>query len=684
MSQKQSFNKTYRFMTYLGHAVSTFFILHSLLLLLTPTHDLVDLPAPNPLIPVLVLAGSLLVPFFTVTGLDKINPLDLLVYSITAFALLLALHFPSPLVSLGLGLGLMGLFSLDRQSQRTRPLFKRDLEAQIRFSAYFILLCSIFVRYAYLKLAGPDRVSLPEKYLLADFFKGPADDLYFFLALALGGLGLAVFVRAEETMTPERAKKILGLIFAAAVTLGTLGLAAYSLLRVALLQTPTYDFGLFAQMFENMRQGLGMVTTLERDRLLSHMAVHVSPIYYAMVPFYALFPYPETLQVLQVLVVASGLLPLGLLGKKFDLSKKWTLALSALYIGGPALVGASFYDLHENCFLAPLVLWAFYAAISEKPLGMALSVLLTLMVKEDAFLYPFAIGLYILFRGLRQGRAKKDLVLICLIYMLIPLLTFVGLVGFLNSRGTGAMTGRFQNLMAYDMGLLGVIMTALQNPGFVIANLFKSAKVYYLLTILLGLGFLPLRQRHPENFFLALPLIVMNLLSDYRYQHHLEFQYNYGSFALLVAMVFLSLGERPNSKASMRKTLHYLLAFGLAFSLTNTGSRLYRRTSPLVKMAINEGYQIQDTKAALKALPKDKRLLVHNFYTTPLSHVFDLYDLGHHHGGAFDPEVAYIVLPRHGGLFKAEEENLRVYLEAGFSEDPLYSTDTIQVLKNPN
>ena len=48
------------------------------------------------------------------------------------------------------------------------------------------------------------------------------------------------------------------------------------------------------------------VTTCERDRVLSHFAVHVSPIYYLFLPFYALFPSPVTLEVLQALLLAFG------------------------------------------------------------------------------------------------------------------------------------------------------------------------------------------------------------------------------------------------------------------------------------------------------------------------------------------------------------------------------------------
>lgn len=60
-------------------------------------------------------------------------------------------------------------------------------------------------------------------------------------------------------------------------------------MRYYKLSTPAFDFGIFAQMFENMKDGLGPVTTVERNYELSHFAVHFSPAYYLMLPFYMLF-----------------------------------------------------------------------------------------------------------------------------------------------------------------------------------------------------------------------------------------------------------------------------------------------------------------------------------------------------------------------------------------------------------
>ena len=90
--------------------------------------------------------------------------------------------------------------------------------------------------------------------------------------------------------------------------------SAWTVGRVYSFRTPTFDFGIFSQMFYYMKKtGLPM-TTVERDGILSHFAVHVSPIYYLMLPFYWLVPAPATLQVLQAAVMASSVIPLWKIG----------------------------------------------------------------------------------------------------------------------------------------------------------------------------------------------------------------------------------------------------------------------------------------------------------------------------------------------------------------------------------
>ncbi len=85
---------------------------------------------------------------------------------------------------------------------------------------------------------------------------------------------------------------------------------AWSTVRVCNFDVSTYDFGIFTQMFHSMKTTGAPMTSLERCEMMSHFQVHVSPIFYLMLPFYWLFPSGVTLQVLQCVILASAVIPL--------------------------------------------------------------------------------------------------------------------------------------------------------------------------------------------------------------------------------------------------------------------------------------------------------------------------------------------------------------------------------------
>ena len=60
--------------------------------------------------------------------------------------------------------------------------------------------------------------------------------------------------------------------------------------RYLLNWSSTFDFGIFSQMYYYMKETFLPLTTCERDGLLSHFAVHMSPAYYLFLPIYWLFP----------------------------------------------------------------------------------------------------------------------------------------------------------------------------------------------------------------------------------------------------------------------------------------------------------------------------------------------------------------------------------------------------------
>ena len=119
----------------------------------------------------------------------------------------------------------------------------------------------------------------------------------------------------------EKYKKIFNYSVLSFVILYVVYLSIVVAYKVKTFDGSTFDIGIFSQMFHRMSTDLTAITTLERDRVLSHFAVHISPIFYLMLPFYKFLPHVETLEVLQIWVVFSAVIPLRLLLKRLNLSK---------------------------------------------------------------------------------------------------------------------------------------------------------------------------------------------------------------------------------------------------------------------------------------------------------------------------------------------------------------------------
>lgn len=312
-------------------------------------------------------------------------------------------------------------------------------------------------------------------------------------------------------------------------------LAGLTALRYLQYYSPNFDFGIFSNMFHHMREDLSQTVSCERDAVISHFDVHISPIYYLMLPFYAVVPSPVTLLVVQAALIACGVIPLCKMAKKRGIRPFLILLLAVAYLAYPAFSGGCFYDLHENKFL-PLLLLSTVCCYESGHFPLTfLFAGLTLLVKEDAPVYVAVLGLYLALdrRDWKRGAA---LFLGAVAYFLFALT-------LLESFGTGAMTWRYDNIS--QDGLIGVLTAVFTGPMRVMAECLTAEKLVFLLQMLLPLLFLPLITKRPARLILLIPLILVNLMTDYQYQYSVRFQYTYGSGALLFYAAVLNLSDLP-------------------------------------------------------------------------------------------------------------------------------------------
>lgn len=396
----------------------------------------------------------------------------------------------------------------------------------------------------------------------------------------------------------------------------------WTVCRVYSFCTPTYDFGIFSQMFYNMKQSGLPLTTVERDGLLSHFKVHVSPIYYLLLPFYCLFPTPATLQVLQAAVLASAVIPLWLLAGKHGLSPKFRTALCVLLLLYPAYAGGASYDIHENAFLTPLILWLLYALDTNRRLLTWLFAALVLFVKEDAAVYVAVTALYVIVRALVTKEYKKQLYTGILLFA-VSVLWFLGVTTYLSMVGDGVMTYRYKNFMIDNSGsLLSVVKAVLLCPMKAVYECVDPEKLTFIGQTLLPLLFLPVLTRKYQRYILLIPYVLINLMSDYQYQHSIFFQYTYGSTAFLFYLTAVNLAD---IKQNWKKI--GAVSIAAAFALAMFCSLIIPEVSAYHKRYTQNRLYYQKVSETLDTVPEGASVAATTFYTTYLSQREVLYDI---------------------------------------------------------
>lgn len=530
-----------------------------------------------------------------------------------------------------------------------------DFFKEINMALFISLIAVVFIILNVINKKTVDKVILFASSLIYCSYAIVQDNkLYFTIGLCIF-MGAAVVYCVGDWITFKLKKlptiiiiAVLGLIFTLFVGLLTsfLHLRHYS---------SCYDFGIFSQMFYYMKETFQPLTTCERDRLLSHFAVHFSPIYYLLLPFFYIFPSPVTLLIGQAAIIASGLIPLYLICKNHKLSNNATVLFALCYVLLPSMANGCFYFLHENKFLTALVLWVIYALEKNKWIPTIICTLLLLMVKEDAPVYAAVIGLYFMMSRRRISKGAAVLA--------FSVLYFVVVSNLMAKYGLGTMSYRYDNFIYDGSGsLITVIKSVILNPIYTIYECFDfpihesydMEKITFLLQMLVPVAFMPLMTKKPSRFILFIPFILMNLMSDYRYQHDIGFQYTYGSAAFLFYIMVLNYEDmKPGFRSKV-------LAVAVCSSILMFMCCTYHRTNGFkdYKADVESG-SIEVIDDALDLVPRDSSVAATTFLIPAM---FDCREIYEYETTQYRDKVEYIVLDmRFGGEEQVQYENNPIY-----------------------
>ena len=291
----------------------------------------------------------------------------------------------------------------------------------------------------------------------------------------------------------------------------------------------------------------------------------------------------------------------------------------------PTTAGGTSYDLHENCFLLPLILWMLYGIEKKSPFLAGIFAFLTLTVKEDAAVYVAIAAIYWLFQILLDRQRDRKALFTAIGMLTMSLLWFFLVTNYLANQGDGVMTYRYKNFM-YDGSdsLFTVIKAVLLCPFkmlFECADPEKSQ--YFALTFLPLLG-LPLMTRKYERLLLLIPYLLLNLMSDYQYQHSILFQYSFGSTAFLFYLVAVNLTDLKLRWLRLIPALTAAIACLCLFI-----GNIWPHVEHYTQLPDLYADYYQGLRTALDQIPDDPQVSVAatTYYTTYLSQRQTLYDV---------------------------------------------------------
>jgi uncharacterized membrane protein len=158
------------------------------------------------------------------------------------------------------------------------------------------------------------------------------------------------------------------------------------------------DLGSMFQAIASVTRGEPLMLTSARGNV-SRLAGHVELIYFAFVPFVAVWPDPRVLLIGQTLLAATGAIPAYRLALRRLESTLAARCAALIYLAYPVALTAALFDFHGDTLAMPLLLWLIDALDRRAWRAAALFVALSLMCKVYVALPVAAIGAYLFLWG---------------------------------------------------------------------------------------------------------------------------------------------------------------------------------------------------------------------------------------------------------------------------------------------
>lgn len=264
-----------------------------------------------------------------------------------------------------------------------------------------------------------------------------------------------------------------------------------------------YDLGAHQQVLWNTLHGHLLYYT-STGVPLSHFSQHADPLLLLVAPFYLLYNGPETLLVLQTIVVALAGIPVFLLAREKLKSSFFGLTLLALYLLFPGTEVITVSDFHPPVLAMSFLMAAFYFLEKKRDGWFLLFIVLAMAAKEQIPLVVIFIGGYAIIRH-RKWKLGGFTILLSVVWFLLAMYWVIPMFSITREQ-------LFLHFYV-DFGStpLEIVTNVLTRPDLVLTNLLQPEKLDFVVKLLAPFGFIPLVGL--PVLLIGTPAFAINLLS---------------------------------------------------------------------------------------------------------------------------------------------------------------------------
>ena len=220
---------------------------------------------------------------------------------------------------------------------------------------------------------------------------------------------------------------------------------------------------------------------------LNYLSVHFAPLIYVVAIPFKIWPYGETLIILNFLLMISAAIPMYKLALTCQGDKRFALFVAVLFLWYPTFQYLVLYEFGILRFSIPIILWMLYFWEKRNMVYYYLFVLLAVLVREEVGLTIMMFGIYLL---IVEKQRRAGLITAFIGIMAFTIITQTVMPSLRGGEGYHHIAiGSFST---FGNSFGEIIINTIKNPLLVLKTILQPIKLANVFMLFLPLLFIPL------------------------------------------------------------------------------------------------------------------------------------------------------------------------------------------------